>query len=562
MLPLGIRTLPQIEAERDLVRRVRDAGVLLKFLLAHFEPDATDDHGRRDLDLATRVKRSEKLFADGLPDLLHAIQAGEAAARGEPLLDETKKRAAATLLQAARTVLPRLPDDLCREIHGAPPEPQQPRGHVPGAGDQTEALTRAALFRDLLKFARLAMFVVIAVAVVFGAVKLPGLLAETPADVQARQLREQAKQQEAARKEAANAVRAGIGVLVDRARQAHSAAEKLVREIETYERDTDPLLRNDKGRTLSADTVGVETLAVLLEKPRPTHDEATALRDRIERDLVRPLAEAYKANPPLAADPSRGTHIDEAHARATTGLSAYRALSAAFAALTATTPDEKVQSTTGNSATDGLFAEPPGSAPTLEEAVNAVRRRHTRAGQQTILEAAAKEREAAAARLAEAEAAKTRAAAEAETQRKLAEVAAKQREAEKMKAKAEADRLRARAKDPKVISAYSQFLSPGRVYFKRGHHGFLRYELSVPLSYGDLKDIGATSDWRVFAHVAAKKHYSSPESPRHWYAFHENDRPGVWGYPSTLAEVETLKKAMALFNDLAPYWIEQGKLLK
>jgi hypothetical protein len=562
MLPLGIRTLPQIEAERDLVRRVRDAGVLLKFLLAHFEPDATDDHGRRDFDLATRVKRNDKLFAEGMPDLLHAIQASEAAARGEPLLDEAKKRAAATLLHAARSVLPRLPDDLCREIHGAPPEAQPQRGQPPGLGDQTEVLTRAALFRDLLKFARLAMFVVIAGAIAFGAVKLPGLLAQTPADVQARQQREQAKREEAERKEAANAVRTGLGLLVERARQAHSAAEQLVREIEAYERDTEPLLLNDKGRTLAADTSGVETLAVLLEKPRPTRDEATALRHRVEEDLVRPLAEAYKANPPGVADPSRGTHIDEALGQATTGLSAYRALSAAFAALTATDPNGQGQTTTGNSATDGLFAPSPASAPTLEEAVNAVRRRHTRAGQQTVLESAAKEREAAATRLAEAEAAKTRAAAEAETQRKLAEVTAKQREAELVKAKAEADRLRARANDPKVIGVYSQFLSAGRVYFKRGRHGFLRYELSVPLSYDDLKDIGATSDWRVFAHLAAKKAYSSPESPRQWYAFHENDRPGVWGYPSTPAEVEKFKKAMALFNDLAPYWIEQGKLLK
>lgn len=563
MLPLGIRTLPQIEAERDLVRRVRDAGVLLKFLLAHFEPDAADDHGRRDLDLATRVKRNEKLFADGMPDLLHAIQAGEAAARGEPLLDAAKKRAAVTLLHAARTVLPHLPDELCREIHGAPPEPPQPRGQAPGVGDQTEALTRAALLRDLLKFARLAVFVVIAGAVVFGAVKLPALLAETPADVQARQLREQAKREEAAKKEAANAVRAEIGVLVDRARRSHSAAEQLVREIETYEHDTQPLLRNDKGRTLAADATGVETLAVLLDKPRPTLDEATTLRDRIERDLVRPLAEAYKANPPLAADPSRGTHIDEALAQATTGLSAYRALSAAFAALSATTPDQQVQST-GNSALDGLIAQPSGPAPTLEEAVNAVRHRHTRAQQQTVLDAAAKEREAAAARIAEAEAAKTRAAAEAETQRKRAEAAAKQREAEQVKARAEAERLRAQARDPKIISAFSQFLSPGHVYFLRnGDERWYRSDIARPMSYSMLKDFGATSDWRVFAAIAAKRDYEDRSGGGYRAtSFSRNDRPGVWAYPSTEAGVDEIKKRMRVFELLAPYWIEQGKLLK
>jgi hypothetical protein len=234
-------------------------------------------------------------------------------------------------------------------------------------------------------------------------------------------------------------------------------------------------------------------------------------------------------------------------------------LTAAFAALTATDPEGLGHTTTGNSALDGLIAQPPTSAPTLQEAVNAVRQRQTRAGQQTVIDAAAKEREAAAARLAEAEAAKTRAAAEADAQRKRAEAAAKQREAEQVKARAEADRLRAIAKEPKVLAAYSQFLSPGHVWYRRSTWGHVRYELKVPLSYSDLSDIAATSDWRVFAHLAAKKEYINGQL---CYHFDKNDRPGVNSYPSTPEEVEKIKKAMQLFNMLAPYWIEQGKLLK
>lgn len=268
MLPLGVRTLPQIEAERDLVRRVRDAGVLLRFLLAHFEPDATDDHGRRDLDLATRVKRNEKLFADGLTDLLHAVQAGEATARGEPLLDEAKKRAAAALVQASRAVLPHLPDDLCREIHGATPEPQHPRGQALGADAPSEILTRAALYRDLRSFARLAALVVVAGAIVFGAVKLPGLFAETPADVQARKQRDQAKQEEAARKEADNAIRADITVLVEQARNAEAVAKEFVKETERFSSEVEPLLQSDAGKLVAADPVGVETILVLLDRAR------------------------------------------------------------------------------------------------------------------------------------------------------------------------------------------------------------------------------------------------------------------------------------------------------
>lgn len=545
MLPLGIRTLPQIEAERDLVRRVRDAGVLLRFLLANFEPDATDDHGRRDLDLATRVKRNEKLFADGLPDLLHAVQAGEAAARGEPLLDEAKKRAAARLTHAARVVLTSLPDDLCREVHGAP-EPRPSRGEVARDGDQTETLARAALFRDLLRFARLAAFIVIAGAVVFGAVKLPALLAETPADVQARKLREQAKREAAARNEIDNALRADIAVLVEQARNAEALAKEFVKETERFGSDVEPLLVSEPGKIIAADPTGVETIVALLDRSRPTKEDASRLVQRINRDLLSPLVASLKQRPPLRPDPSRASQIESAAAEARAGVAAYRELRLAFEALLA----------------EGRKSGRIPADNTLAAAIQEARQGHFLREQHTIQKAAEQRRNEAAARLVEAERAKAAADAQIEEQKRLAEAAARQRELDAIKTRAEADRLRAQAREPVVLALYSQFLSPGHVYFRRnGGERYYRADIAQPMSLSMLKDFGAMADWRVFAAIAAKRDYEDrTDGGYRATSFSKNDRPGVWGYPSTQADVEVVIKRMRAFEMLAPYWIEQGKL--
>lgn len=561
MLPLGIRTLPQIEAERDLVRRVRDAGVLLKFLLAHFEPDAADDHGRRDLDLATRVKRNEKLFADGMPDLLHAIQAGEAAARGEPLLDAAKKRAAVTLLHAARTVLPHLPDELCREIHGAPPEPPQPRGQAPGVGDQTEALTRAALLRDLLKFARLAVFVVVAGAVVFGAVKLPGLLAETPADVQARHQREQAKREEAANRELENALRADITLLVEQARNAEALAKELVQETERFGSEVEPLLVSDPGKLIAADPTGVETILALLDRSRPTKEDASRLVERINRDLVSPLSAALKQKPLIRPDPSRTTRIESATAEAQAGVAAYRELRLAFEALLA----------------EGRKSGRAPSEKSLATVIEEVRQKHFLARQQTIQGAAKEQRDASAARFAQAERVKAQAAARVEEEKQRAEAAAAEREAQRVKATAEADRLRAKSKDPQVLKRYTQFLAVGKYCLpaNKDTHGWT-YRIESRLSYKSMLDHRLHTDVMRFAAFGAKLNWdwsvgeatvngwaakASHQGPAS-YDYSANDRPGRWKYPATQTELQAARQLQREFFELAPFWVEQGLLSK
>lgn len=559
MLPLGIRTLPQIEAEQDLARRVRDAGVLLKYLLANFEPDATDDHGRRDLDLVTRVKRNERLFADGLPDVLHAVQAGEAVARGEPLLDEAKQRAAATLVHAARLVLPHLSDDLCREIHGTPPEPQKPRGHAPGAGDQTETLTRAALLRDLMSFARLVVFAVIAGAVVVGAVKLPGLLAETPADMQARQVREQATREAVARKEADNATRADIGVLVEQARNAEAIAKEFVKETERFAAEVEPLLTSDPGKLIAADPTGVETIVALLDRSRPTKEDASRLVQRISRDLVSPLAASLKQTPPLRPDPSRATQIESAAAEAQAGVAAYRELRLAFEALLA----------------EGKKSGRTPADKTLAAVIEEARHKHFLDEQHAIQAAAQKQRDASAARLAEAERAKAEAAASVQEEKQRAEAAAAEREAERVRAAAEADRLRAKAKNPEVVKRYTQFLGTGRYCLPQNQdkHGWT-YRIESNLSYKSMLDHQFHTDVMRFAAFGAKLNWdwsvgeatvngwaakASHQGPGS-YDYRANDRAGRWKYPATQAELQAVRQLQREFFELAPYWVEQGKL--
>lgn len=340
----------------------------------------------------------------------------EAVARGEPLLDEAKQRAAARLVHAARTVLARLPDELCHDVHGAAPEPQRPRGHAPGTGDQTESLTRAALLRDLMSFARLVVFAVIAGAVVVGAVKLPGLLAETPADVQARQQREQAKREAAARKEADNATRADIGVLVEQARNAETTAKEFVKETERFAAEVEPLLTSDPGKLIAADPTSVETIVALLDRSRPTKEDASRLAQRINRDLVAPLAASLKQNPPLRPDPSRATQIESAAAEARSGVAAYRELRLAFEALLA----------------EGKKSGGTPADKTLAAVIEEARHKHFLEQQQAIQAASQELRDASAAQLVQAERAKAQAAARVEEEKQRAAAAAAEREAQRV----------------------------------------------------------------------------------------------------------------------------------
>lgn len=280
---------------------------------------------------------------------------------------------------------------------------------------------------------------------------------------------------------------------------------------------------------------------------------------RISRDLVSPLVAALKQNPPARPDPSRATQIESASGDARAGVAVYRELRLAVEALLA----------------EGRRSGRAPSDKSLATVIEEARQRHVLARQDAIQSAAKVERDAAAARLADAERAKVEAAARVQEEKQRAELAAAEREAQRVKASAEADRLRAKAKDPAIIKRYSQFLgegtyAPAANITKEGRTG-RRYQFPSHLSLSNLKNHDLHTNVLLFAAFGAKQYVSADGVAATRYRgtendnyldYDKNDRDGKWKWPQTREELAAVRTLQAEFFDLAPYWVEQGLLRK
>lgn len=291
MLPIGTRTLREIDDQTNPADRVRDAGSLLEFALVAIAPNLTDDSGSTKVDLGARVRHHDKLFSNpkdvswaiGIRNDLTHHDSG----RPKPFPDEVE-RAGNHLLSAIRELLPVLPREVLRDMTAAAApgttataSPPMPSADTPADGSRwTPSRTSP--------FARIALFAAVCGLVLFGLLKLSALMPESAAATQARLDRIKVKQVEIALKEKENATRAGIRTLLDRAKQAEHAATGLLAELARYEKDVLPLMESDVGKQIATDASSVETLVALLAKPRPSRDEAERLLVRIREDQVAP----------------------------------------------------------------------------------------------------------------------------------------------------------------------------------------------------------------------------------------------------------------------------------
>jgi len=160
-----------------------------------------------------------------------------------------------------------------------------------------------------------------------------------------------------------------------------------------------------------------------------------------------------------------------------------------------------------------------------------------------------KSEEAAAARIATVKAEQAR-------ELGLKEEARLQEETRMLKVKADQARIRRLAEDPAIQAQFAPFLAKGRWKWSHVFGAESRSDFPEPSSYTALTSSGCLKDEKTFAAAMAGYFYPIP-SGRNQLG---NDRPHA-PYPSTQEAMNRRAQQFELFKELAPTWIEMGKLL-
>ncbi len=350
--------------------------------------------------------------------------------------------------------------------------------------------------------------------------------AELEAQLRVGELRDQEKQ----RAEKVALARVSQQRAVDTGTRALELLDVSLKEEARWKEEVEPLLSNQPGRVLAADDVLVEGFVQVYAEKRPTRAELDAARPRIEALLAEPKAAVADPNSAYQPTDELAAELERERAALEQAASAYR------------TSREKVEGLLSSAKARGVS---PGGIP-LEQAISERKARSVVALAEA--EAARKERH----RLEEEQ--KQAALDETLHQQRLQamDVQAEQdRLALEKRAKtdqqlrerqAERERLIAMANDPATQALFAPFLSKGKVRPGKNYP----FEPPAPMSYSELQGINATANAKNFIRIATD---SGDDRPR-------------WKKPQTEADWTAAEANLELFNQLAPIWVEQGKLSK
>jgi hypothetical protein len=331
--------------------------------------------------------------------------------------------------------------------------------------------------------------------------------------------------------EAKRALEAAAGKDAQRAALAEAeAAERLLREGETelaaWRQSVASLLDSEEGRVLAGNDDYVRRFEALFsppaDKPRPAPSVLADLQKRLiplRDELKRTVADPNATSPPSDAVRAQIAEITKA---ALEFVAAYRL------------PREQIESLLREARGAGT----PEGTTTLAVALSAL---HD-AEQKSTTDRLAEERARQAKLTEEAQLEVIR--REGEATRASLEQQATQ-DAERQKREEERRRLEALANDPVVQAQFVPFLAPGasQVGPRRAPLNQRRvYNPPAPSSFSALRTMGATASPLAFAETALNPF---------------NDRPdGDWG---TMTEEEATRR-LAMFLELAPVWVDMGKL--
>lgn len=332
-------------------------------------------------------------------------------------------------------------------------------------------------------------------------------------------------------------------------RQAIALGESVYRvldewkaELEKWSKEVVPLTRNDQGKALAANNSLLRQYRAVLATERPGRDDARRLKEQVE-GLISVMKTASE-NPADASLP--GTEITEGLQGLLQEAKAGRDKSR--------DAREQVASLVTQAADEGSQGEL-----TLAQAAQKQQDEERRASAAVIDAERSKAEEEATRAVAKAKADQARMAGQKQEELIQAEtralIAKKESETRALIAKKEGERIRRLAEDPAIQAQFSAFLANGRYQFEWETFG----NVPEPASYKKLVNRGHLTDITNFSHAMAGR--SELGAGRGTGIFKtENDRPHG-SYPTTQAQKKRLEEQFELFKELAPTWIEMGKLL-
>lgn len=309
-------------------------------------------------------------------------------------------------------------------------------------------------------------------------------------------------------------------------------------ECDEWERLTTALRADERGKRLATDLDAVQAFRSLTQIQRPGRMFGSQVREQIAT-LIAPLNAALQADD-SAYSPSDAlaTQIESEGQRVQDALGKYQRSRTQIEGL--------ISATAGRTGTETL-------AGTVER-LNAV---EARSQASAIADARQEATIQVRQEVAAAEGTKVREIGKSETDRVKAEEEAERAriDAETLRTRqqGERDRLLELAKDPAVQARFAPFLSPGRRYPAR-YEGSVRWlerkpwgrTPPGPVSLRELSTGGVLDNLQSFV-VAAASTKSKTSS--------QNDRPH-WPMPTTPAEWDACRADFALFQELAPVWVE------
>lgn len=353
---------------------------------------------------------------------------------------------------------------------------------------------------------------------------------ESPADLETQLRVGELRDKEKERSEKVALARVAQQRAVDTGTRALELLEVSLKEQGRWQTGVEPLLSSQEGRVLASDDVLVEGFVQVYDEKRPSRAELESARPRIEALLNEPKA--------ALADPSSAYQPTDA---LVTELERERA-ALEKAAATYKTSRERVESLLAGAKQKGIA---PGGI-SLEQAISERRTRDVLA----LAEAETQRKE----RHQREEQQKQAALDESLHQQRLQAMdaqAEQDRLALEQRAKtdqqlrerqAERERLVAMANDPATQALFAPFLSKGKVRPGKNYP----FEPPAPMSFSELQGINATANAKNFIRIATDA---------------GDDRPR-WKKPQTEEDWATAEANLELFNQLAPIWVEQGKLTR
>jgi len=322
-------------------------------------------------------------------------------------------------------------------------------------------------------------------------------------------------------------------------------------ELDRWESEVVTLLDGDKGKPLAGNKPLIKRFRAVYDHERSGKEDEERLRSQTEAVIA--AVKLANDTPSDASSPPEDvtTELQGLLRQARQGRDSYRTAREQVASLV----KQAKSGTSGAPGTKPLAealseqqdAERLASAAVVEAEAAKAREEATRRKAAAEVERL-KSEEAAAARIAKVKAEQAR-------ELGLKEEARLQEETRMLKVKADQARIRRLAADPAIQAQFSAFLANGRYQFEFGKFG----SVPEPASYQTLVNRGHLSDITYFTHAMAGR--SELGAGRGTGIFRtENDRPHG-SYPTTQAQQRRMEQLFEQFKELAPTWIQMGKLL-